>query len=93
MPKHCNANYHFLRTELLFLVRAELFFCYFQKHIRSYYPLCILIIRYVAHIQYFFCVNFSVYTSYLILKFLKVVITMMVFCCSYGFFSLGKRNK
>lgn len=85
MSKHCNASYIFLHTGLFFSSKGRIIFCYFQKHVRSYYPLCILIVRYVAHIQHFFCVNFSVYTSYLILKFLKVIITMLVFCCEYVF--------
>lgn len=72
-------------TQLLFVAWTELFFRYFQKYVRSYYPLCILVIRYIAHSQPFFCVNFSVYASYLIMKFLRVITTMLVSCCEYVF--------
>lgn len=54
-----------LHTELLFVVKVELF---------------VVIFKNMLHISNtFFGVIFSVYTSSLILKFSKVIITMLVF--------------
>jgi len=74
VSKHLNGSCIFLYTEV-FVVKAELC-CYFQTYIRTYYRICILIIRYVAYIKHFCYVNFSNLRS----NCLKVITMMLAFC-------------
>lgn len=53
----------------------------------------ILVIRYVAHKHHFFCANFSVYVSYLTVKFLRVILLQPSWFSAVNMYFVSKEGK